>query len=223
VDDRRRWADRRLCADRFRPVLLRVTLIGQLTAAWDAWIIDNWVRQGELNFRLTRPLSPVHEAIAENVAYKLQAAAALLIVWLVLAAVWPVVRLPFAPGRWALAGIALMLAAWIRFFNGFATGLAVFWTTRANALSELQWVISLFLSGRIAPLAMLPAGVQRVANALWFPSMLAFPVEVLTGAVNTTDALVRGFATQVLWGVVWWAAYMVVWRRGIRRYGAVGG
>ena len=207
----------------FARYFFAVTLIGQLTAAWDAWVVDNWIRQGELNFRLTRPLSPVHEAIAENAAFKLQAAAALLVVWLVLAAIWPAVRLPFIPGRWALAAIAVFLAAWIRFFNGFAIGLAAFWTSRANGMSELQWVISLFLSGRIAPLTLLPAWAQTVANVLWFPSMRAFPVEVLTGAIHTPDALARGFAIQVMWCAVWWVVYLIVWRRGIRHYGAVGG
>ena len=48
-----------------------VTLVNQLTLAWDAWHIDRWIRQGELNYRLTRPIDPVHEAIADNIANNL--------------------------------------------------------------------------------------------------------------------------------------------------------
>jgi ABC-2 type transport system permease protein len=83
--------------------------------------------------------------------------------------------------------------------------------------------VSLFLSGRVAPLDLLPPGVARVASVLWFPYMIAFPVEVLTGGVTTTEAYLRGFAGQLAWLVVWWAAYRLVWWRGLRRYGAVGG
>jgi ABC-2 type transport system permease protein len=144
-------------------------------------------------------------------------------VWIVVALVWPVVRIPFTPGRWALAAIAVVLAAGIRFFNGYATGLLAFWTTRMTALMELQFGVSLCLSGRIAPLDLLPAKVAAVANVLWFPSMLAFPVEILTGGITTPGAYARGFAAQLIWLFVWWGAYRFVWWRGVKHFGAVGG
>ena len=168
-------------------------------------------------------MAPVHEAIADNLAYKARTATIILIAWAVTAVFWPAVRLPLYPTRLAFAAVAVVLAAGIRFFNGYATGLLAFWTTRATALVELQFGVSLFLSGRIAPLTLLPAGVQQVASVLWFPWMLAFPVELLTGAVSAPSAIMRGFAMQVLWLAAWWLAYRVIWWRGLRRYGAVGG
>lgn len=207
----------------FARYFFAITLVGQFTVAWDAWYIDRWIRHGELNYRLARPFSPVHEAIADNIAYKGQTATIVLIAWLAAASVWPAVRLPFEPRRWALAAAAVVLAAGIRFFNGYATGLLAFWTTRATALVELQFGVSLFLSGRIAPLTLLPVAVQRVADVLWFPWMLAFPVELLTGAVTAPRDIARGFALQAVWLAVWWAAYRLVWWRGLRHYGAVGG
>lgn len=200
-----------------------VTLVNQLSVAWDAWYLDRWVREGELNFRLARPMAPVHEAIADNVAYKARTASIILVVWIVTAIAWPPVRLSITPGRLALAAVAVVLAAAIRFFNGYATGLLAFWTTRVSALMELQFGISLFLSGRIAPLALLPPPVTRVAEWLWFPYVLAFPVEVLTGAAASREALMRGFAGQAAWLAIWWGLYRIVWHRGLRQYGAVGG
>jgi ABC-2 type transport system permease protein len=209
--------------DDFARYFFAITLVGQFTVAWDAWYIDRWIRHGELNYRLARPLAPVHEAIADNIAYKARTASIVVLMWVAAAIVWPVVRLPLHPGRWALAAVAVVLAAGIRFFNGYATGLLAFWTTRATALVELQFGVSLFLSGRIAPLSLLPLGVQRVANVLWFPWMLAFPVDLLTGAVTTRSAIVHGFVLQMIWLGAWWGAYRIVWWRGLRRYGAVGG
>lgn len=209
--------------DDFARYFFAITLVGQFTVAWDAWYIDRWIRQGELNYRLTRPISPVHEAIADNIAYKARTATIVLVAWVAAAAVWPAVRLPVVPGRWALAAVAVVLAAGIRFFNGYATGLLAFWTTRATALVELQFGVSLFLAGRVAPLSLLPISVQHVAKALWFPWMLAFPVDLLTGGVRAPGDILRGFALQVMWLALWWAAYRVVWWRGLRHYGAVGG
>ena len=209
--------------DEFARYFFGVTLVNQLTLAWDAYYIDRWIREGEMNHRLARPLAPIHEAVADNLAYKARTATIVLAAWLVAAALWPAVRIPLEPGRWALAAVAIALAAAIRFLNGYATGLLAFWTTRATALQELQFGVGLFLSGRIAPLSLLPPSVAAVAGVLWFPYVLAFPVGVLTGEVATPGALARGFAGQVVWLAVWWGAYRVVWRRGLVKYGAVGG
>jgi ABC-2 type transport system permease protein len=200
-----------------------VALVNQATLSWDAWNIDRWIREGEMNHRLTRPVAPIHEAIADNVAYKAPTTLIILSAWILASIVWPAVRIPFEPGRWTLTIIAVMLAAAIRFLNGYATGLLAFWTTRATALVELQFGLSLFLSGRIAPLSLLPPRVAHVAEYLWFPYVLSFPVEILTGAVTTTEQYLRGFAGQVIWLSIWLLLYLMVWTRGRRHYGAVGG
>ncbi|MBK5187282.1 MAG: ABC-2 family transporter protein [Gemmatimonadaceae bacterium] len=200
-----------------------VALVNQATLSWDAWNIDRWIREGEMNYRLTRPIAPIHEAIADNIAYKGPTALIILSAWIVAAAFWPAVRIPFEPGRWALVIVAVALAAAIRFLNGYATGLLAFWTTRATALVELQFGLSLFLSGRIAPLSLLPPQVTRVSEFLWFPYVLSFPVELLTGSVTTMQQYVRGFAGQIIWLTIWLLLYLLVWRRGRRHYGAVGG
>src|SRR6267154_115644 len=207
----------------FARYFFAVMLINQLTIAWDSWYLDRWIRDGELNYRLARPLHPAHEAVAENIAYKARTASVILVVWLVVAAAWPAVRLPLDPGRWALTLVAVLLAAAMRFFISFTTGLLAFWTTRATAIMELHAGVSLFLAGRIAPLALLPPAVAGVAGALWFRSMLAFPVDLLTGAVQGTDAILRGLSSQVVWLGIWIVAYRIAWSRGIRKYGAVGG
>ena len=207
----------------FARYFFAVTLINQLTVAWDAYYIDRWIRNGEINFRLARPIPPILEAMCDNLAYKARTATMLALIWLALALAWPAVRLDLTPGRVALTLAATVGAAGIRFLNGYATGLLAFWTTRATAVSELQWGISMFLSGRLAPLTLLPPAVATVAGVLWFRYTLSFPVEVLTGQVDTPNELMLGFLGQTVWLVIWFGIYRLAWTRGIQRYGAVGG
>lgn len=207
----------------FARYFFAMMLVNQLTIAWDSWYLDRWIREGELNFRLARPLHPAHEAVADNIAYKVRSTAIIVVVWLGIALAWPAVRLPLDPGRWALTALAVSLAAAMRFLISFTTGLLAFWTTRATAIMELHGGIAMFLAGRIAPLALLPPAIAGVAGVLWFRGMLSFPVEVLTGAVTSGPALARGFAEQIVWVTLWLAACLLAWKRGLRRYGAVGG
>jgi ABC-2 type transport system permease protein len=206
----------------FAQYFFAVVLINQLTLAWDAFYIDGWIRGGEMNFRLARPIAPMHEAVADNIAYKIRSVLIVIVGWLLIAWFWPAVRMPFEPGRWAVAALATSFAAALRFLNGYAIGLLAFWTTRATAIMSVQYGISVFLSGRIAPLALLPPTLATVAALSWFPSMLAFPVEVLTGEASGNE-LIAGFGAQIFWLVVWSLICATVWRRGIQRYAAVGG
>src|SRR5690606_1771672 len=135
---------------------------------------------------------------------------------------WPAVRLPFEPAQWLLAGMAVVPAMAIRFLSTYVNGLLAFWTTRATAIAELQYGLSLFLSGRIAPLSLLPPVVTAAAGVLWLPYMLAFPVEVLTGQGTACREEARGVGGVVAWVGIWLGLYRVVWVRGRRRYGAVG-
>ena len=63
---------------------------------------------------------------------------------------------------------------------------------------------------------------QTVAIVLPFRYMVGFPVEVLMGQL-TAGELVVGFAMQLGWLLVAVGLYQFVWRRGLRRYSAVGG
>lgn len=207
----------------FARYFFALMLVDQLTLAWDVWYVDRWIREGELNFRLVRPLDPIHEALADNLAYKAGTASLLVLVWLGVAVFWPAVRLPFEPWQWAGAVPAVVLAAGIRFFVSYTHGLLAFWMTRGTGLFELHHGVSLFLAGRVAPLELLPPWAGLVAGGLWFRSMLAFPVEVLTGGVGGWEAYVEGLAIQGFWLVVWWGAYRLAWTRGTRRYEGVGG
>jgi ABC-2 type transport system permease protein len=207
----------------FARYFFAIMLVEQLTIAWDVWYIDGWIREGELNARLVRPIGPIHEAIADNLAYKARAVVTVMVVWGAAAAVWPAVRLPFDPFRWGGAAVAVVLGAAIQFLVSYVHGLLAFWTTRATGVFELQYGLSLFLAGRIAPLALLPPAVATVAGVLWFRYTLSFPVEILTGAIETVRELLTGLAIQLAWLGAWIAAYRLVWRTGVRRYEGVGG
>jgi ABC-2 type transport system permease protein len=52
--------------------------------------------------------------------------------------------------------------------------------------------------------------------------MLGFPVEVLMGKLSAAE-LALGFGLQLFWLLAAVGLYQETWRRGLRRYSAVGG
>ncbi|MFN8372270.1 MAG: ABC-2 family transporter protein [Anaerolineae bacterium] len=178
------------------------------------------VRQGEFSNMLLKPIHPIHIDIAQNIAYKLVALPIILLMMLALATIFPPT---YNFQLWSvLAFVPVMIMAYlIRFLSHWIIGLVAFWTTRANSAFQILFVSEIFLTGRLAPLALLPVAIQVAASVLPFRWMISFPVELLLGKVTPDDALI-GFGMQTIWLGIEVMLLMLVWRAGIKRYAAVG-
>jgi ABC-2 type transport system permease protein len=82
-------------------------------------------------------------------------------------------------------------------------------------------VAEIFLTGRLAPLSLLPGWVLIVASALPFRWMISFPVEVLLGKL-TLEEVVLGFAVQGIMLTVLALMLAAIWPAAVERYTAVG-
>lgn len=200
---------------------LAILLVRQLTTVWVAWDLDREIRLGELSPKLLRPINPIHDHIALNLADKvfrtftvvpLIAAAALLV---------PGTRYATEPVHLAGFGISLAGAWAVRFLSQYCIGLLSFWITQSLALNEMWYAGLLMLGGVIAPLDLFPPGVKEWVPLLPFRYMLSLPVEILLGRLGS-DGLRRSLMIQAAWVIAWWGLYKVLWKKGVRRYGAVG-
>ena len=195
-------------------------VVNHLTFSWVMFEFEYRVRQGAFSPVLLRPVHPIHADIADNVAYKLLTSTIMLPVALLL---WAAFRATIAPPLWAALAFlpALFLAFLTRFVLEWALALAAFWTTRVEAINQVYFVAFLFLSGQIAPLELMPPLVRAVATALPFRWLVSFPVELALGRLSPAQAL-QGLAAQTVWLALSLALLAVAWRRGVRRYSAVG-
>jgi len=205
----------------FAAYYVTLMFVNHLTFAWVMHVFQFRIQQGELSFALLRPIHPIHSDIADNLGFKL-----VMLVVLIPAAL--VVAWTFEP-RWntglaeTLAFVpALILAFSVRFLTEWSLALAAFWTTRVTAVNNVYFTALIFLSGRVAPIDMLPGWLQTVSASLPFYWMVAFPVEVMLGRVPPGE-LAAGFATQLAWIAAALGMLSLVWTRAVRRFGAVGG
>jgi ABC-2 type transport system permease protein len=200
---------------------LILILVNQLTYAQTNWTVGDVIRSGNMNALLLRPISPVYDALASEIAGKVVYMAFMLPATAILALILRP-ELHVTPQN-GLAFVPALVLAWaLRFFWGYWLALLAFWATRADGLLALQDSLTFLLAGQVAPTALLPGPLQKAATVLPFRYMIGFPVEVLTGQLSTGE-IWTGFAIQAGWLATALIAFTVLWRAGVRRYSAVGG
>lgn len=204
----------------FAAYFIVLMVVDHITFTWVIFNAEFRIRQGQLSPLLLRPIHPINADIVENVSYKL-----LMLSVLIPAAV--LFSLAFGPNihpaPWSVVAFlpALVLAAVLRFTVEWTVSLVSFWISRMAALDQMYYVVVLFLSGQVAPIALLPGPVRVLASVLPFQWMVAFPVELMLGRVSPRDALI-GFGMLLGWLLVGVVALRVTWRQGVRQYSAVG-
>jgi ABC-2 type transport system permease protein len=204
----------------FAAYFILLMLVNHVTYTWIMYEFEYRIRNGTLSFALLKPIHPIHSDIADNIASKLITLPFMFIIAGILSLSF---HPSLSPAVWSvgLAFPALLLALLIRFLLEWTLAQAAFWTTRVSAINQIYFVLLLFFSGQLAPLALYPSFIQGVATILPFRWMISFPLELLLGRLTPSQTLV-GFVTQIIWLVVSVVLIKIVWRAGVRIYSAVG-
>lgn len=205
----------------FVAYFLAALIVRQLTGNWVAWQINEDVRSGAMAMRLLRPIHPfVAYATSHAAAVPFRSIIALPVALILLVSSGGD-ALTTDPVRLALVIPSIALAWLITFALLFAIGALAFFFTQTMAVANLYFALYSLFSGYLMPLELL-GPVANVARWLPFRFMLSAPVELITRTQHRDD-LVRLLGGQAAWAVITLAAALVLWRRGVRRFEAVGG
>lgn len=204
----------------FAAYFLVYMIFSHFTMSWDSEEFAFRVRNGNLNAHLLKPLHPIHNDAAQNVAFKLTAGVMVLPAWILLF----LLLKPSPPTVWWApieALPAVVLAGVLRFVWQYSLAAIAFWTTRVEAINQLYFMVDGFLAGRIAPVELMPGWLGLLALYSPFRAMGAFPVELSLGRVPAAQVL-PGFALQLMWLVTGLVVLRLVWSGGVKQYSAVG-
>jgi ABC-2 type transport system permease protein len=206
----------------FTAYFLGAFIVRQLTGCWAYYEMNFEVRQGTLGMRLLRPIHPLAAFAVENVA----AVPMRIVVSLPAAVVVLAVLQPRAmtrdPVLWLL-WLAAVLGAWaITLLVNLAVGCTSFFIEQSLKLMDLWLVLYFVLSGYTIPVDLFSPRIRAVIDWLPFRYQLGFPVDVMTGAIDRSDALAL-LARQWGWVAVAAALTALLWRRVVARFAAHGG
>lgn len=207
-----------------------VAIVEMLASTWTAFFLADSIRGGSLNQWLVRPTSTHVNGIANNLGEKL--VKIIFLMPFVLATMLILDRLriggqgigyPHDPARWIAFGFAVIFAAAIRFTLDVLIGSLAFWFEDVQGFLRVSAVVVPVLSGAVVPLALMPAAWATVTQVQPFRFMLAYPMDVLLSDAGwTRSQLITGFGLQLGWLAIFVVLAVLVWRRGLRSYSAVG-
>jgi ABC-2 type transport system permease protein len=129
---------------------------------------------------------------------------------------------PTDPVVWGAFLVSALLGFTTLFFFVYCVACLTFYTTEVWGLGVLFFGMSLFLSGGLVPLAMMPDWLRAVVLAIPFSQALAVPINILTG-ITPLSEVPHIWLTQAIWMFSLWLASNLIFRLAIRKVTVQGG
>jgi ABC-2 type transport system permease protein len=203
---------------------LIVTIVDVVTAVnEDDWQIANDIKDGNISQFLVKPINYMYYRLCLFLSGRL--------IYLVMAAI-PLGLFIFclrgyfvAPAGLANFGwflVSLVMTALLQFFTSYAMAMLAFWVLEVSTFIFILYAFEYLASGHLFPLDILPHGLEQALYFTPFPYQLYFPVSIYMGK-TTGSNLVSGLLVQALWVIAAYGIARFAWRRGIKKYSAVGG
>jgi len=209
-------------SEQFIAYYLIALIVRNVTSSWVVWQINEEVRRGMLSMRLLRPIHPF-------VAYAATHIAAVPLRALVATPVAVILLLTSArevitgdPTRLALLVPSLALAWALTFGLMLAIGGLAFYIDKSMSIMDVYFGVFAVLSGYLLPLPLLPTWLADIARWAPFRFMLSAPIELVTRPDLDARGALELVGAQAAWAVGMAVIALEVWRRGVRRFEAVG-
>ena len=187
------------------------------------WTVTQQIKDGQLNTYLMRPVNYVMVQWDLRMASVVFGTILTLLPAAVLAiAARRILVVPAEGWQWAAFGLSSFLGIQIGFLISLMIGLSAFWMLETSAWQQAMFPIHMMLTGSVFPLELIPKKVFAVLRALPWTYQSYFPMQIYLGRLDRAAAI-QGLAVQVAWILALGGICRFMWKRGIRRYGAVGG
>lgn len=181
------------------------------------------IHEGTLNTFLLRPFHPYGYWFAYDMARKVFTGLLSLLTIgsvVLVSTIW--IDFPLSFSRALLAILAVMIAAPLHFLLFSLVVLLTFWVGRTWGMTFILRVLMAIATGALVPLSFFPEGVRQVMLFLPFQFFGYVPVQIAFGRF-TLGETVYNFGYMILWIVVLAVLCGIVYRKGLRSYGAYGG
>jgi len=180
------------------------------------------VKDGQVAVDFLRPVDLQAATIATETGMSLAALIPRGLPSVLLGAATVGLQLPASAVFYLLGIVSLLLGIVISAATAYLIAVAGFWLVETRGLQILYMLAATFLGGLYVPIALFPHWLRILASCTPFPSIMMYPINVLSGLGGATTA-VRLVMLQLGWLAVVAAIGQYLTRAGRRRLEVQGG
>jgi ABC-2 type transport system permease protein len=180
------------------------------------------VKDGQVAVDFLRPVDLQASTLATEAGMSLFALIPRGLPSVLLGAVAVGIARPTSPVFYLLGAVSVILGIVISAATVYLIAVLGFWLIETRGLQILYMLASGFLGGLYVPIALFPQWLRIMATATPFPSIMMYPIDVLSGFGGAGRAAALVLA-QVAWLAVVAAIGQVLTRAGRRRLEVQGG
>jgi ABC-2 type transport system permease protein len=209
-------------ANDFITYYMTLLIVDQVTSNIVIHTFGYKIQDGTLSGELIKPIHPMlTNALVNNIAFKVLTIMGLVPIWIFLFFIYK----PEYSGI-TLNGVlfsipAMLLGFFVNYLLSATITALAFWTTRVYSIHEFFYALILLFSGQFVPLTLMPKIVQDIAQYLPFQLLIYYPIQLILGKLSA-DQIIQGYVMGAIWLLVSLLLFNWVWRKGVKRYSAVG-
>ena len=210
--------------DKILTYVFGILLLRALVLSARAVDIAGEISKGDLTNYLLKPISYFKYWFTRDISSKaLNLSFAAIEAALLFAILKPPFFIQTNPSQIAIFLVFLVLAVVMFFSLLILVNLATFWLPESGWAAQflIIAIITEFLSGAVFPIDILPKFIQQILYALPFPYLMFFPLQVYLGKIEI-GAVAQGLLVAGAWTAFLIFAMNFLWKKGLKKYAAVG-
>jgi ABC-2 type transport system permease protein len=182
------------------------------------------IRQGKIDYNMTRPLLfPTEILLADiggKIVFNLMAIPGFLFSFWLLSFMFPLGGLSLDLLNISQFITLILFGYALQFFLALIAVLLTFWFEGADGLEHFKMMMVTVLSGAMIPFAFMPGWLLRITNVLPFKYIYSYPISVLQHRIHLdlNDFLYMTITLILLYGMS-----LIIWKRAVYKYTSAGG
>lgn len=201
---------------------LLVPLIGAFTSIYISEHLPERIRLGEISAHIIQPYNVALGYLAKSLGTKLvQLTIKLPVYFLIYLLVITISPIRINPVYLALSLILCLFSLVLHFLLDFCISCVAFWSDHVWYLSHLKFIMLMVFGGLTFPLDLLPPQLSQIFYWLPFKYLYYLPVKLASEGLGQI-AWAQEICLLGGWICVFTILSMLMWKRGLIKYGAYG-
>lgn len=185
--------------------------------------IDFWIRWGFLSTWLVKPINiPIYWFIDDLARRFFNFAMSIIAFFVVFFFIQKNIVSPASFNTFLFVMITIFIAGLLNYLVFYVFSLLAFWMEQTWGVRFVLRSFITIAGGSLIPLSLLPGILGKIILILPFQYMAYFPIQIYLGKINH-DQMLTGISIEVVWVVIFYGLASLLYKKGVKKYTAVGG